>query len=145
MRKVAVGILILTLGKAAWASEVLPGPVMAEIVQVIDGDTLLVTAHPWLGVMVTTRVRLIGVDTPERGGRAGCPAESALAEQAGAAVRAALPEGSIVRLSGIRPDKYGQRVVASVTLADGRDLSDLLMKAGYAVAYDGKRKTPWCP
>lgn len=145
MRKVAAGILVLALGKAAWAGEILPGPVMAEIVRVIDGDTLLVTAHPWLGVMVTTRVRLGGVDTPERGGRAGCPAESALAERAGAAVRAALPEGSVVSLSGIRSDKYGQRVVASVTLADGRDLSDLLLEAGYAVAYDGGRKRSWCP
>jgi hypothetical protein len=43
----------------------LPGPIPAELVRVIDGDTIEVRARIWLDLDLTTRVRLAGIDAPE--------------------------------------------------------------------------------
>ena len=137
------GFLAALTGSAA-AQGAISGPVEAEVVRVIDGDTVEVRAFPWLDVAVTTRVRVLGIDTPEKGARAKCRAEAGLAERASAAARAALPEGAKVRLSDIQPDKYGGRVVASVEGVDGRDLATALLAAGLARRYDGGRKAGWC-
>lgn len=145
MRGLVIGIgVLLTLTGSAVAQGAIPGPVEAEVVRVIDGDTVEVRAFPWLNVAVTTRVRVLGIDTPEKGARAKCAGEAALADRASAAARAALPEGAKVRLSDIQPDKYGGRVVASVEGVDGRDLAAALITAGLARPYDGGRKAGWC-
>jgi len=124
----------------AEAGEVLAGPVPARIVRVVDGDTIEVAARIWLGQELTVRVRLDGVDAPELKG--GCARERALAVRA----RTLLAEaaGSEVRLSAIQHDKYGGRVIARVTAADGRDLGMTLIEAGLAHAYDGGARLPWC-
>lgn len=136
--------LILIVPSAAVAADAVSGPVAAQVVRVIDGDTVEVRARPWLDVTITTRVRVAGIDTPEHGGRAKCAREAALADRASAATRAALPEGAAIRISGIEPDKYGGRVVAHVTAPDGRDLGAALIAAGLARPYDGGHKSSWC-
>ena len=78
----AVGLALavsLFLGPSTRAAEVLPGPVAADVVRVIDGDTLDVLARVWLGQTVQVRVRLDGVDAPELRGR--CAGERAQAEE----------------------------------------------------------------
>lgn len=139
------GLLMALTGSAAAQGAVpLAGPVAAEVVRVIDGDTVEVRARAWIDTEVTTRVRLLGVDTPEKGSRAKCRAEADLAEKASAATRTALPEGATVQLRDIRPDKYGGRVVAAIEGPDGRDLAAALLAAGLARPYDGGRKAGWC-
>src|SRR4026209_2748153 len=59
------------------AAEIVPGPLSADLIRVIDGDTIEVRAHLWLGLELTTRVRLSDIDAPELDG--GCPAERCLA------------------------------------------------------------------
>ena len=54
---------------AADARERLAGPVVGTVQRVIDGDTLVVEVPVWLGLAVTTSVRLKGIDTPELRGR----------------------------------------------------------------------------
>jgi endonuclease YncB( thermonuclease family) len=122
------------------AGETLAGPIPARITQVVDGDTIEVTARIWLGQELTVRVRLDGADAPELKG--GCARERALAVRA----RTFLAEaaGSDVRLSAIQHDKYGGRVIARVTGADGRDLGVALIEAGLAYAYNGGARLPWC-
>jgi endonuclease YncB( thermonuclease family) len=44
---------------------VLAGPVMARVIRVYDGDTILVRARIWVDQEIEIRVRLAGVDTPE--------------------------------------------------------------------------------
>jgi endonuclease YncB( thermonuclease family) len=147
MRKAlaSIGVLVALTGSAAAQGAVaLAGPVVAEVVRVIDGDTVEVRARAWIDTEVTTRVRLLGVDTPEKGSRARCTAEAKLADRASAATRAALPEGAAVLLRDIRPDKYGGRVVAAIEGPDGRDLAAALLDAGLARPYDGGRKAGWC-
>ncbi|MGE4529243.1 MAG: thermonuclease family protein [Rhodospirillaceae bacterium] len=141
----ALALLVSLVAAApAVAAERVDGPVTAQVVRVIDGDTVEVLAKPWLGMTITTRVRVAGIDTPEKGSRAKCPAEAALAERASAAARAALPAGAQVRISGIAEDKYGGRVVARIADPQGRDVGQALIAAGLARPYDGGRKSSWC-
>jgi endonuclease YncB( thermonuclease family) len=117
------------------------GPIEAEVVRVIDGDTVAVRAHIWLGLDMETHVRLAGVDAPEM--HASCESEYALAVKARDLVVEALAAGRAT-LTDIKRDKYGGRVVARMTTADGRDLSALLLKAGLGHPYFGRTKAPWC-
>lgn len=134
-------LLLLCLAAfAACASESVPGPIEADVVRVVDGDTLVVRARIWPGQVVETAVRLAGIDAPERHGA--CAAERALAERA--ALRLAELAGSRVRLTAVVPDKFGGRVRASVEAADGRDIDASLIGEGLARAYAGRRRG-WCP
>ena len=127
----------LSIGAAA---ETLPGPVQARLIAVVDGDTLEVAAAIWLGQEVRIRVRLDGVDAPER--RSRCPAEQAAAE----AARAALVRLAVgpLRLVDVHYGKYAGRVLARVLDAAGRDIGAELVGRGLARRYDGGRRRPWC-
>lgn len=137
--------VLLVCGGAAVvrAAEEIPGPVDAVVLKVVDGDTVRVSARIWLNQTVETLVRLKGIDTPEL--KAACPQEKELAAKAKALVIQSLPEGETIQLLEVEPDKYGGRVVARIQTPDGRDLSAVLITAGLAYAYEGGRKTPWCP
>lgn len=113
---------------ATRAEEVLPGPVPATLLRVIDGDTLLVRARVWLDLEVVARVRLRGVNAPEL--RAQDGEERARAAAARAFV-AGLAEGASLTLTEIGKDKYGGRVVARVAV-DGADLGSALLASGHA-------------
>ena len=136
--------VFLSLPFSAGAVEIFAGPVSAEVVRVVDGDTIAVEARPWPGQIVETLVRVRGVDTPEL--RSSCGAEKEAAKVAKNYVISLLQEGDRVELREIAGDKYFGRVVADVGLSDKRDLTTLLLAGGYGVPYDGGRKTPFlCP
>lgn len=128
-------------GGATASPPILPGPILAEVIDVLDGDTIAVRATIWLGQVVETNVRVDGLDAPER--RAHCPHEKELAEAA-RALTASLIGANRVSLFDVQPDKYGGRVRARVVLSGGTDLSEPLIKAGLARPYHGERRQPWC-
>ena len=141
-------LLLLAIVPCALASpavaEMLPGPVPAAVVQVIDGDTLRVRARVWLGQDVETAVRIAGIDTPELRGAA-CEAERRLAEAARGRL-AALLDGGAVRLREIEHGTFAGRVVARVETADGHDVGEPLLADGLARRYGGQgARGPWCP
>lgn len=119
----------------------LPGPIAAEVLKVIDGDTLRVRARIWIGQDVQTNVRLNGIDTPEL--RARCPAEREKARAARDTLRRLVGEAPVT-LSEVEPDKYGGRVRARVRTAAGADLAQTLIRAGLARPYHGERRGDWC-
>lgn len=121
--------------------EIIPGPVAAVVVGVIDGDTLVVRARIWLGQDVETRIRLDGIDAPELKGK--CESERRMAVEARDRV-AQLATGGRVILRNIQYGKYAGRVVARVETPDGRDFSEALLSAGLGRPYDGRRREPWC-
>ncbi len=134
--------LALSAGEAGeFAREVLEGPVTVEVIRVIDGDTIVVRVHPWLGMFIESRVRLAGIDAPELHGR--CDEETALAGQARDRL-AQLLAGGEARLDDIRNDKYGGRVRARVFDAAGLDVGTVLVAAGLARPYHGEKRQPWC-
>ncbi len=137
---VALALAVLPAGVRARPAETVAGPVAARVLRVIDGDTIEVAARIWLGQELTVKVRLAGIDAPEMHGH--CDRERSLARAARALV--ARKVGAAVRLSAIRRDKYGGRVVARVAVRGGHDLSDTLLAGGLAHRYSGGHKLPWC-
>jgi micrococcal nuclease len=116
------------------------GPVTAEVVRVIDGDTFEAAARIWLGEAIDIHVRIEGIDAPELHGR--CSSERAQA-QAARDFLARRIEGGQVRLSALRYDKYGGRVDAVVQDARG-DIGAAMLRARLARPYHGERRQPWC-
>jgi endonuclease YncB( thermonuclease family) len=122
------------------AEEALAGPVSALVERIVDGDTLEVRARIWLGQDLTIRVRIDGVDAPET--RSDCGDERRLA----AAAREFLVHRLLnkeITLHGVVYDKYGGRVRADISDADG-DIAQALISAGLARPYHGERRQPWC-
>ncbi|WP_181408164.1 thermonuclease family protein [Pararhizobium mangrovi] len=122
-------------------SDLIAGPVEAQLVRVVDGDTVLVDAEPWPQQRVRVAVRLRGVDTPEL--HASCASERKAAERAKHAVRRLLGESDHVRLTDIAGGKYFGRVLANVETANGKDLSRTLLGKKLAVRYQGGRRAEW--
>lgn len=127
---------------AGMARESLNGPITAEVVRVIDGDTIEVLAHIWLGQNLKTRVRLVGLDTPELRGR--CEQERVQARQARDLLTNHLSAGTTVTLHDVATGKYAGRVIARMVTDQGQDIGAVLVKAGLARPYDGGARASWC-
>lgn len=122
----------------------LNGPVAAEVLRVVDGDTVEVSARIWPQQTVTTLVRIHGIDAPELRGR--CRDEIDKATQARDFVASLAPIGGMVGLYDVRTGKFAGRVLAAVRTAEGRDLAQELLRTGLARPYDGRgRRASWCP
>lgn len=140
---VGLGLALALVPGGAAARERLPGPVVAHVERVIDGDTFTVRARVWLGLEVQVSVRPRGVDAPELF-RPKCAQERKHAK----AARAFLDKligGRTVILSEIENDKFAGRIDAAVTLSDARDLSQVLLQSGHAEPYDGGTHPSFCP
>jgi micrococcal nuclease len=123
----------------------LAGPIPTipgHVDRVIDGDTIHGTFTIWPEEVVTTSVRLRGIDAPEMSASCGPEREKAVAAK-DALIR--LIGGRPVYLQKVSTDKYG-RALATVLTESGRDLSMDLINLGYAHVYDGRGpRAPWCP
>ncbi len=135
-------ILLLFLGTvpAVAARDEIAGPVSAEIIKVIDGDTLLVAATPWPQQTMEVYVRIRGIDAPEIHSR--CPEIRKAATEARQALERMIAGIPSIRLTDISGDKYFGRILANVRLSDGRDPARDLLGDGLVRAYDGGRKPP---
>lgn len=120
------------------------------VCKVYDGDTIHVVSpmsvkycrchddtdpycgHGYLRQYHKFKLRICGIDTPE-----------IKSKDVGAmASKHALSEkilGKIIQISVKKPDKYG-RLLSQIYL-DGEDVGMWLVKHGYAVLYDGGKKT----
>lgn len=116
----------------------------AKVVKVTDGDTVQVEA-PWVPAPIkqVISIRVFGVDTPEKGFRAQCPAEDAKGQAASAFTKDLVTKAKKVQYTLYDWDKYGGRVLGDVVL-DGKSLRDQLIANGYARAYFGEAKQSWC-
>ena len=90
-----------------------------KVINVLDGDTIEVSRDGR-----GRRIRLDGIDCPEMGQAFGDAARQ---------FASSLAFGKEVKVRGIEHDQYG-RIVAHVTLPDGRVLNDELAEAGLAWA-----------
>ena len=107
---------------------------------VVDGDTF---------IMAQRHFRIIGIDAPEIGSKARCPAEATLAEAAAGELLALLNAGPLIlRASseGLR-DGYGRELVAVTRLrSDGavQDIAEVMIAGGKVRRYDYGARLPWC-
>jgi micrococcal nuclease len=125
----------------AGAKDMIAGPVSGKVLAVLDGDTIAVRLHIWIGQDIETHVRLAGIDTPEIKGK--CAAERMRAVQARQELETLLAS-STVTLSNIRLEKYAGRVLADASNGEGVNLASHLKDKGLARAYGGKRRLGWC-
>lgn len=114
------------------------------ITRVVDGDTVEFQA-PFLPAPLkpVLSIRVLGVDTPEKGVRAKCPEEAALGEAASKFTKKMVVDSKKQQVTVVKWDKFGGRVLGDVIL-DGKSLSKELIKQGYARPYFGKKKESWC-
>ncbi len=138
---IRIAALVGLVGVGMAAAKPLPGPYSARVERVIDGDSLEARVTIWLGQEVTTTVRLAGIDTAELRATCGRARERAAAAKALLASRV---EGTTVILTSVETDKYGGRVIAHVSDANGVDMARVLVSEGLAVPYEGQRRPDWC-
>lgn len=116
------------------------GPVAADVVRVIDGDTFVADAHIWPGQTIRVSIRIRGIDAPELHSR--CRRERAAARRSRKALDAMLA-ASPVEITNIGGGKYYGRVLADVA-AGGRPVAGVLLGRQLARAYHGGRRVRYC-
>lgn len=119
----------------------------AQVIRVIDGDTLEIDGGMWVIVGAEARqmrapvsVRVVGVDTPEL--RASQECERIMAQKAKEFVVSWIADGK-VELVIFGLDKYAGRIDARVMRGDV-SLADALIAAGLGRAYSAGARGAWC-
>lgn len=116
--------------------------VPAVVKYVVDGDTFSAGVKLQDDTIVSVRVRIRNVDTPELHGE--CVDEIVAANVAKNRLAELLPSDSIVELENIKDDKYLGRIDANVIDSRGRDVGKILIREGLGRAYNGGRRAGWC-
>ena len=132
--------LILLAALPASAAERYPGPYRADVLAVVDGDTVRARVQVWPGQVAEGLIRIDGIDTPEL--RARCESERQRARQAREYLREMLRGRPLV--FDVRADKYGGRYIGRIVTAQGIDVAQGLIAAGLARPYAGGKRAPWC-
>jgi endonuclease YncB( thermonuclease family) len=134
-----IAVFLFSISAASFAN-----PYDYKVTRVIDGDTVAFEAK-FLPAPLKPElsIRVLGVDTPEKGHRASCPKEAEAALKASAFTKDAIKNGKKVQILIEKHDKYGGRVLGDVII-DGKKLSELLIANGHARPYFGEKKESWC-
>lgn len=139
MRKIALFLAAICLPSAAYAETY-----DLTVTKVVDGDSIRVAVDwlpPELGTDIS--IRVMGIDTPEKGGRGQCPAESELGQQATDYAKTKIKVGDVIQVEFLSWDKYGGRIDGNIFI-DGESFADMQIAAGLAKPYDGGTKESWC-
>ena len=134
-----IAVFLFSISAASFAN-----PYDYKVTRVIDGDTVAFEAN-FLPAPLKPElsIRVLGVDTPEKGHRAECPQEAQAALKASAFTKNAIKNAKKVQILIEKHDKYGGRVLGDVII-DGKKLSELLIANGHARPYFGEKKESWC-
>ncbi len=119
------------------------GSTKYPIEKVTDGDTIDITMTKLPEKLSHMKIRVYGVDTPERGSRGQCAKERELGEEASKFTKEKIKKGKDIQFELKKWDKYGGRVLGDVII-DGKSLREDLIKAGLAREYYGDKKKSWC-
>lgn len=104
----------------------------AQVLRVIDGDTVELAVDLGFHVWVHYSCRLYGVDTPELSTERG--------KEAKRFVTALLPVGMFVQVQTVKSDKYEGRFDGTIFLGMTKNINNMLIDAGLAVPYFGGPK-----
>ena len=115
-----------------------------KILRVIDGDTVEFEANFLPDPLPKKlKLRILGIDTPEKGHRAQCPREAELGEKATEMAKRLVLKADKKEIILKQWDKFGGRVLGDLIL-DGKSMKDSLIAAGLAREYFGDKKKSWC-
>ena len=116
---------------------------MLPIRGIADGDTLR-TSLKLPCPLCAASVRIRGIDTPETGYLAKCPAERAKGLEARAFLLKLIEGKDTMMAKNVKWDKYGGRIDAIVEIS-GQDVGKLMIEKGFAKPYTGVGPKPnWC-
>ncbi len=110
------------------------------IQRIVDGDTVDVDIDLGFGIWLRKeRVRIAGIDTPEK--RTRDKVEKVFGLAATAKAHELIPEGSqcIVRTRRDRAGKYG-RTMGDFVLENNRLYTEIMVETHHAVPYEGQSK-----
>ena len=138
-----------------YISEASANPYDWKVVRVLDGDTVEFVPDPnaWkvpAEIAANPRIRVFGVDTPEKDGQ--CDKEKAAGLAATEFTKKKVAEAKKVQIYLLPKsdrgtvkafDKFSNRYLGDVII-DGQNLSKLLIDNGHARAYFGEAKQSWC-
>jgi micrococcal nuclease len=126
-----------------------------KVVRVLDGDTVefVPDVSVWkvpAEIASNPRIRVFGVDTPEKNGK--CDKEKAAGLAATEFTKKKVAEANKIQIYLLPKndrgtikafDKFSNRYLGDVII-DGQKLSKLLIENGHARAYFGEAKQSWC-
>ena len=145
MKNLLITLILATLALTATAQKTPKGVTYeAQIIRVSDGDTIVIAAT-FLPAPLKPElaIRIFGVDTPEKGFRAKCPAEDARGQAASAFTKKMVESSKSRQVTLYSWDKFGGRVLGDIIL-DGKSLRAGLIANGFAREYFGEAKGSWC-
>ena len=114
-----------------------------KIVDVYDGDTFTFL-FPFGNKFLKWKLRLLGIDTPERRPRKSCENRK-LQKKAANIVKKEVEKlilNNVVKVQMMKWDKFGGRVLGNIFLGN-ESLSDILISQGFGKKYNGEKKTEW--
>ena len=120
-------LAIFLLASVSLAAE----PYQAKVVGIIDGDTITV-----LHDRTQTKIRLYGIDTPEKRQAFGNRAKQFTSDQV---------FGKTVKVVPMDTDRYGRTVALVQSLDAAGTLNEALVQQGYAWVYRKYCKAEFCP
>ena len=142
MKKLSIALTLFFVScHQAYASNLAPKTSNWKIIEAIDGDTLRVEIPAMMPLKYSIRIN--GIDTPEKAGRAKCEQEALLAEKASEFTKNLVKNLKTFEISNIKHDKYGGRLLADVRI-NNIDVGRVLQKEGLARIYRGEKKESWC-
>lgn len=136
-------ILIMLTPLASAEAEDIYGNYKAVVIRVIDGDTIELDVQIWPQLIQRTKLRLNGVNTPEKRGKGIKDCEKQAAMKATSFTQQWLKDSKFVTVYQVKLGKYASRVLGNISI-NGKLLSDALVEAGHAKLYDGGKREPWC-
>ena len=146
MKKILLTVALIVAASTAFAQAKKPNGVAHDlkILRIIDGDTVEFEAKFLLDPLPKKlSLRVWGVDTPEKGGRAECKKEADMGDAASKFTKDLVAKAKTTQIVFYEWDKFGGRVLGDV-LIDGKSLTQMLIEQGYAREYYGDKKQSWC-
>jgi endonuclease YncB( thermonuclease family) len=115
-----------------------------KVTRAVDGDTVEFEAK-FLPVELgdKLKIRVLGVDTPEKAPRAKCEKEAQMGQAATDYTKKMIAGGKKIQIEIKEWDKFGGRVLGDV-IVDGSRVSESLIKNNLARPYHGEAKQSWC-
>jgi len=111
----------------------------SKMLRVVDGDTVDVEMDLGFGVFMKTRVRLMGIDTPES--RTRNLAEKSWGLAAKKRLQDLLEDKEFVLQTKLqKKGKFGRVLGTLKTIKDEIDINQLLVLEGLAIPYEGGNK-----
>jgi len=132
---IILGILAITYNVFAY------GPYKADVIRVLDGDTVEVRMHLYSGLNKIVKIRMDGINAPEVHTRRLCEKKQGLESKY--RLEALLASSTKIIVEGVHEGKYAGRALGTI-IADGVNTSDWMVNHGYAKPYHGGKRKPWC-